>query len=48
MAKKEPAILGVHLLDHARKPVRVGTLTRDGDGGVAFSVAEPYLRHPAP
>ncbi|MFA1676742.1 type II toxin-antitoxin system HipA family toxin [Rhizobium mongolense] len=44
MAKKEPAILGVHLLDHARGPVRVGTLTRDGDGGVAFSVAESYLR----
>lgn len=43
---KTPAILGVHLLDHSRGPVRVGTLTRDTDGGVAFTVAETYLRDP--
>jgi serine/threonine-protein kinase HipA len=41
---KAPAILGVHLLDRARGPVRVGTLTRDADGAVAFTVAETYLR----
>ena len=44
---KVPAILGVHLLDEARGPVRVGTLARDADGGVAFAVAESYLRDPA-
>ncbi|AYG62127.1 type II toxin-antitoxin system HipA family toxin [Rhizobium jaguaris] len=43
---KVPAILGAHLLDHVLGSVRVGTLTRDVDGGVAFSVAEPYLREP--
>jgi serine/threonine-protein kinase HipA len=39
-----PAILGVHLLDGVRGPVRVGTLVRDGDGAVSFTVAEAYLR----
>lgn len=43
---KTPAILGVHLLDHRRGSVRVGTLTRDADGAVAFTVAEAYLRDP--
>lgn len=41
---KIPAILGVHLLDHDRAPVRVGTLTRDADGSVSFFVSEAYLR----
>lgn len=44
---KSAAILGVHLLDPARGPVRVGTLIRDGDGAVAFTVAETYMRDPA-
>lgn len=42
---KVPAILGVYLLDHALGTIRAGTLTRDADGGVAFVVAESYLRH---
>jgi serine/threonine-protein kinase HipA len=41
---KAAAVLGVHLLDAARGAVRVGSLVRDGDGGVVFSVAEEYLR----
>ncbi|MEK1893983.1 MAG: type II toxin-antitoxin system HipA family toxin [Rhizobium sp.] len=41
---KVPAILGVHVLDHALGTIRAGTLTRDADGGVAFVVAETYLR----
>jgi serine/threonine-protein kinase HipA len=41
---KTAAILAVHLLDSSRGPVRVGTITRDGDGAVSFSVAESYLR----
>lgn len=41
-----PAILGVHLLDGGRGAVRVGTLVRDGDGAVSFTVAEAYLRDP--
>ncbi len=44
---KAPGILGVHLLDEARGPARVGTLTRDADGGIAFAVAESYFRDPA-
>ncbi|MBB3399335.1 type II toxin-antitoxin system HipA family toxin [Rhizobium sp. BK060] len=43
---KAPVILGVHLLDRRLGAVRVGTLTRDADGGVAFAVAETYLREP--
>lgn len=43
---KTPAILGVHLLDQARGSVRVGTLTRDADGAVAFIISETYLRDP--
>lgn len=43
---KTPAILGVHLLDRTLGQIRVGTLTRDADGGVAFVVAESYLRSP--
>lgn len=43
---KTPAVLGVHILDSARGPRRVGTLTRDSDGGVAFTVSETYLRDP--
>ena len=46
---KSPAILGVHLLDEARGSVKVGTLSRDAGGAVAFIVAEDYLqeaRHP--
>lgn len=39
-----PAVMGVHLLDASRGPTRVGTLTRDGDGGVSFVVAETYLQ----
>ncbi|MGV1760505.1 type II toxin-antitoxin system HipA family toxin [Rhizobium sp. A22-96] len=42
---KASAILGVHILDRTLGPMRAGTLTRDADGGVAFIVAEPYLRH---
>ena len=41
---KAAAVLGVHLLDTARGPVRAGSLTRDADGGVVFTVAEEYLR----
>lgn len=40
---KAAGILGVHLLDAARGPTRVGTLTRDTDGAVIFAVAETYL-----
>lgn len=43
---KSAAILGVHLLDTARGSVRAGSLTRDADGAVAFTVAEEYLRDP--
>lgn len=43
---KVPAILGVHLLDGARGTVRAGTLMRDSDGAVVFTVAESYLRDP--
>ncbi|WP_454888219.1 type II toxin-antitoxin system HipA family toxin [Sphingobium herbicidovorans] len=41
---KVPAILGVHLLDAKLGPVKVGTLMRDADGAVAFTVSETYLR----
>jgi len=40
------AVLGVHLLDTARGPVRAGSLVRDADGGIVFTVAEAYLRDP--
>jgi hypothetical protein len=43
---KVPAVMGVHILDPARGPTRVGSLTRDSDGGVAFIVSETYLRDP--
>ena len=43
---KAAAVLGVHLLDTARGTVRAGSLTRDADGGVVFTVAEEYLRDP--
>jgi serine/threonine-protein kinase HipA len=39
---KTPTILGSHLLDEARGPVSISTLTCDSDGAVAFSVAEIY------
>lgn len=41
---KSAAILGVHL--HGARPMRVGTLTRAGDGATAFVVDEAYLRNP--
>ncbi|MBB6305567.1 MULTISPECIES: type II toxin-antitoxin system HipA family toxin [Rhizobium] len=41
---KSSAILGVHLLDQTLGKVRVGTLTRDSDGAVAFVIAETFLR----
>jgi serine/threonine-protein kinase HipA len=44
---KTAAILGVHLLDDALGAVRAGTLARDSDGSVAFTVADSYLRNPA-
>ncbi|MCB4861168.1 MULTISPECIES: type II toxin-antitoxin system HipA family toxin [Sphingobium] len=44
---KASAILGVHLLDAKLGPVKVGTLTRDADGAVAFTVSESYLRDTA-
>ena len=44
---KTAAVLGVHLLDTARGAMRVGSLTRDTDGGVVFNVSENYLRDPA-
>jgi serine/threonine-protein kinase HipA len=44
---KAPAILGVHLLDEKRGTEKVGTLTRDVDGAVSFTVAEGYLRDPS-
>jgi serine/threonine-protein kinase HipA len=43
---KTPAILGVHLLEPGGA-VRVGTLVRDADGVVAFTVGETYLRDDA-
>jgi serine/threonine-protein kinase HipA len=43
---KIPSILGVHLLDEKRGAERVGTLTRDAEGAVAFTVSESYLRNP--
>jgi serine/threonine-protein kinase HipA len=43
---KAPAILGVHLLDAKQGAQKVGTLTRDADGAVVFTVAEAYLRDP--
>ncbi len=43
---KTAAVLGVHLLDTARGAMRVGSLTRDTDGGVVFNVSENYLRDP--
>jgi serine/threonine-protein kinase HipA len=39
---KTPAIPGIHLLDEARDPVSISTLTRNSDGAVAFSVAKTY------
>jgi serine/threonine-protein kinase HipA len=39
---KTLAILGSHLLDEARGPVSISTLTRDSDGAVAFSFAKTY------
>lgn len=41
---KSAAVLGIHMLDTARGTVRVGSLMRDADGGVVFSVSEDYLR----
>ncbi|MFS8056293.1 type II toxin-antitoxin system HipA family toxin [Rhizobium sp. BR 317] len=43
---KAAAVLGTFILDHTRGTVRVGTLTRDGDGAVSFVVAEGFLRDP--
>ena len=44
MAKKVPSIIGVHLLGGGNSPTRVGTITRDGDGAVAFNPSEVYVR----
>lgn len=44
MAKKVPGILGVHLFEGDNRPIRVGTITRDGDGAVAFNPSEAYVR----
>ena len=44
---KAPAILGVHLLDAKLGPVKIGTLTRDTDGVVAFTISEAYMRDAA-
>lgn len=41
------AVLGVHLIDPDGRPRRVGTLARDRDRAVVFSVDEAYLRDPA-
>lgn len=41
---KIPSILGVHLLDDQNRAVRVGTITRDADGAVAFTPSETYIR----
>ncbi len=38
------AVLGVYLMDAAKRVVRVGTLTRDGQGATAFIPDEAYLR----
>jgi serine/threonine-protein kinase HipA len=38
------AILGVHLMDAARRTTRVGALTRDAQGATAFVADETYLR----
>ncbi len=43
---KTAAVLGVFLLDHDQNPLRVGTLSRDAEGGVSFVVSEGYLREP--
>nr|WP_047168061.1 type II toxin-antitoxin system HipA family toxin [Sphingomonas sp. Y57] len=42
---KIPGMLGVHLLDPERGPIRVGALTRAADGSTSFTVAETYLRN---
>jgi serine/threonine-protein kinase HipA len=45
---KIPAILGVHMVDAGgRAATRVGALTRDAEGAVAFIVDEAYLRDPS-
>jgi serine/threonine-protein kinase HipA len=41
---RTPAIMAVELLDRERGPVRAGTLVRDSDGSVTFTVSETYLR----
>lgn len=43
---RTPAILAVHLLDREQGPVKVGSLVRDSDGSVTFTVSEAYLRDP--
>lgn len=43
---KAAAVLGIFLLDQLQNPVRVGTLSRDADGGVSFVASEAYLRDP--
>ena len=44
MARKVASIIGVHLFDGDNRPTRVGTITRDGDGAVAFNPSETYVR----
>ena len=43
---KIASVLGVFILDQDQRRIRAGTLTRDADGGVSFSVSEDYLRNP--
>jgi serine/threonine-protein kinase HipA len=43
MAKRS-AVLGVHILNEMGGSVRVGSLVRDADGGILFSVSEGFLR----
>ena len=44
MARKVASIIGVHLFDGDNRPTRVGTITRDSDGAVAFNPSETYVR----
>lgn len=44
MARKVASIVGVHLFDGDNRPTRVGTITRDSDGAVAFNPSETYVR----
>src|SRR3546814_12870536 len=39
------AVSGIFLIADARKPVRVGTLTRSAEGNVAFIVDDDYIAY---